>query len=102
MTSRADYLAVALPTLGWLNGRRRLVTRGSGQEVNEHLARRPRLEAAAMATLRYFDTVNVADRIACPTLMGRGGRAGRPGVHRPVAPGAERQGTLSPARQYSS
>ena len=46
--------AVALPTLGWLDGRRRLVTRGSGQEVNEHLARRPRLEAAAMATLRYF------------------------------------------------
>ena len=55
VTSRADYLAVALPTLGWLDGRRRLVTRGSGQEVNEHLARRPRLEAAAMATLRYFD-----------------------------------------------
>ena len=70
LTSRADYLAVALPTLGWLDGRRQLVTRGSGQEVNEHLARRPRLEAAAMATLRYFDTVNVADRIACPTLMG--------------------------------
>ena len=70
LTSRADYLAIALPTFGWLDGRRRLVTRGSGQEVNEHLARHPRLEASAMATLRYFDTVNVADRIACPTLMG--------------------------------
>ena len=70
LTARADYLAVALPTFGWLDGRRRLVTRGSGQEVNDHLARNARLEAAAMATLRYFDTVNVADRIACPTLIG--------------------------------
>ena len=70
LTSRADYLAVALPTFGWVDGRRRLVTRGSGQEVNHHLAGNPRLEAAAMATLRYFDTVNVADRIACPTLIG--------------------------------
>ena len=70
LTARADYLAVALPTFGWLDGRRRLVTRGSGQEVNDHLARNPRLEAAATATLRYFDTVNVADRIECPTLIG--------------------------------
>ena len=70
LTARADYLAVALPTFGWLDGRRQLVSRGSGQEVNDHLARHPRVEAAAMATLRYFDTVNVADRIACPTLIG--------------------------------
>lgn len=70
LTSRAAYLAVALPTFGWVDGRRRLVTRGSGREVNDHLARNPRLEAAATATLRYFDTVNVADRIACPTLIG--------------------------------
>jgi cephalosporin-C deacetylase-like acetyl esterase len=70
LTARAAYLAVALPTFGWVDGRRQLVTRGSGQEINDHLARNPRLEAAAMATLRYFDTVNVADRIACPTLMG--------------------------------
>ena len=70
LTSGADYLAVALPTFGWLEGRRQLVTRGSGQEINTHLARHPRLEAAATATLRYFDTVNVADRIACPTLIG--------------------------------
>ena len=70
LTARAGYLAVALPTFGWVDGRRRLVTRGSGQEVNDHLARHPRLEAAATATLRYFDTVNVADRIACPTLIG--------------------------------
>ncbi len=70
LTARADYLAVALPTFGWVDGRRKLVTRGSGREVNDHLARNPRLEAAATATLRYFDTVNVADRIACPTLIG--------------------------------
>lgn len=70
LTARAAYLAVALPTFGWVDGRRRLVTRGSGQEVNDHLSRHPRLEAGAMATLRYFDTVNVADRIACPTLIG--------------------------------
>ncbi len=70
LTSGADYLAVALPTFGWLEGRRQLVTRGSGQEINAHLAGHPRLEAAATATLRYFDTVNVADRITCPTLMG--------------------------------
>ena len=70
LTSGADYVAVALPTFGWLEGRRQLVTRGSGQEINAHLAGHPRLEAAATATLRYFDTVNVADRITCPTLMG--------------------------------
>lgn len=70
LTARADYLAAALPTFGWADGRRKLVTRGSGREINDHLARNPRLEAAAMATLRYFDTVNVADRIACPTLIG--------------------------------
>lgn len=70
LTGRADYLAAALPTFGWAEGRRRLVTRGSGREVNDHLARHPRLAAAAAATLRYFDTVNVADRITCPTLIG--------------------------------
>ena len=70
LTGRADYLAAALPTFGWAEGRRRLVTRGSGREVNDHLARHPRLEAAATATLRYFDTVNVADRITCPALIG--------------------------------
>ena len=74
VTHAADYLAVAVPTFGWADGRRRLVKNGSGREINEHLARHPSHEAAVMTTLSYFDTVNVADRVACPALIGVGRR----------------------------
>lgn len=74
ITHAADYLAAAVPTFGWADGRRRLVKDGSGGEINDYLARHPAREDAVMATLSYFDTVNVADRIACPALIGVGRR----------------------------
>ena len=73
-TQAADYLAAAVPTFGWADGRRRLVKDGSGGEINAYLARHPAREDAVMATLSYFDTVNVADRIGCPALIGVGRR----------------------------
>ncbi len=68
----ADYLAVAVPTFGWTAGRRRLARGGSGQEINDHLARHPSDEAAALRTLAYFDTVNFAGRVRCRALVGIG------------------------------
>ncbi len=70
----ADFLAVAVPTFGWAFGRRRLVREGSGREINDYLERRPSHEEAVMETLSYFDTVNVADRIGCPSIVGVGRR----------------------------
>lgn len=74
ITQAADYLAAAVPTFGWADGRRRLVKVGSGGEINDYLARHPAREEAVMRTLSYFDTVNVADRIGCPALIGVGRR----------------------------
>ena len=70
----ADFLAVAVPTFGWASGRRRLVKEGSGREINDYLERRPSHEETVMETLSYFDTVNVADRIGCRSIVGVGQR----------------------------
>ena len=72
VSGAADYLAVAVPTFGWTAGRRRLARAGSGQEINDHLARHPGDEGAVMHTLAYFDTVNFADRVGCRALVGVG------------------------------
>ena len=72
VSGAANYLAVAVPTFGWAAGRRRLTRAGSGQEINDHLARQPADEAAVMHTLAYFDTVNFADRVGCRALVGVG------------------------------
>ena len=48
VSGAANYLAVAVPTFGWAAGRRRLTRAGSGQEINDHLARQPADEAAVM------------------------------------------------------
>ena len=72
VSGAADYLVAAVPTFGWAAGRRRLARGGSGQEINDHLARRPADEAAVMRTLAYFDTVNFADRVGCRALIGVG------------------------------
>jgi cephalosporin-C deacetylase len=74
LTGMADFLAVGVPTFGWMEGRRRLVRRGSGAEVNDFLAANPEREASVMRVLSYFDTMNFADRIGCPTLVGLGER----------------------------
>ena len=70
----ASFLAVAVPTFGWASGRRRLVKEGSGQEINEYLERHTSHEDAVMETLSYFDTVNVADRVGCRSIVGVGRR----------------------------
>ncbi len=74
VSQMADFLAVAVPTFGWASGRRRLVKEGSGREINDYLERHPSHEEAAMETLSYFDTVNVADRIGCRSIVGVGRR----------------------------
>ena len=70
----ATYLAVAVPTFGWAEGRRRLVKAGSGQEVNDYLEAHPSRAAAVMRTLTYFDPVNFAGQVNCPALVGVGRR----------------------------
>ena len=74
VSQMADFLAVAVPTFGWASGRRRLVKEGSGQEINEYLERHTSHEDAVMETLSYFDTVNVADRVGCRSIVGVGRR----------------------------
>jgi cephalosporin-C deacetylase len=69
----ADLLAVAVPSFGWAEGRRLLASSGSAAEINRYLERRP--EPAAedlMVVLRYFDPVNFAGQVVCPTLVGVG------------------------------
>ena len=72
MTQMARFLAVAVPSFGWAAGRRLLVKAGSGHEINHYLERHPSHEDAVMETLSYFDTVNAADRIGCPSIVGVG------------------------------
>ena len=74
ISGMARYLAVSVPTLGWAEGRRTLARGGSGRELNDYIARAPADETAVMRTLSYFDPVNFADRVTCPTLIGVGRR----------------------------
>jgi cephalosporin-C deacetylase len=69
----ADLLALAVPSLGWAEGRRSLVRAGSGAEIERFLARRPAHSAEdLMVVLGYFDPVNFAGRVRCPALVGVG------------------------------
>jgi cephalosporin-C deacetylase len=68
----ADLLAVAVPSLGWVEGRRFLASKGSGGEVNRYLKEHPEREGDLMDVLRYFDPMNFAPRVRCPTLVGIG------------------------------
>jgi cephalosporin-C deacetylase len=69
----ADLLVAGVPSLGWAEGRRLLVRSGSGAEINRWLARRPEHAAEdLMVLLRYFDPVNFAGSVRCPTLVGVG------------------------------
>jgi cephalosporin-C deacetylase-like acetyl esterase len=70
----ADLLAVAVPTLGWPEGRRLLARAGSGGEIAAYLDRRPGREEDVMQVLAYFDTVSFAARVRCPALVGIGER----------------------------
>ena len=68
----ADLLVLAVPSLGWAEGRRFLVEEGSGREINRYLEAHPEREDDVMAVLSYFDTMNFAADVLCPTLVGLG------------------------------
>jgi cephalosporin-C deacetylase len=69
----ADLLAIAVPSFGWAEGRRLLASSGSAAEINRYLERRPEHAAEdLMVVLRYFDPVNFAGQVVCPTLIGVG------------------------------
>lgn len=69
---QAQLLALAVPTFGWMEGRRLLARGGSGAEVRRYLARHRSAEEDAMLVLRYFDAVNHAGRVQAPSLVGVG------------------------------
>lgn len=68
----ADLLAVAVPSLGWAEGRRSLVLAGSGSEINRFLDEHPEREEGVMGVLSYFDPMNFAPQVRCPALVGVG------------------------------
>jgi cephalosporin-C deacetylase len=69
----ADLVVAGVPSLGWGEGRRLLVRSGSGAEINRWLARRPEHAAEdLMVVLGYFDPVNFAHLVRCPTMIGVG------------------------------
>src|SRR6266571_4897765 len=58
---------------GWAEGRRLFASSGSAGEINHYLERRPEHAAEdVMVVLRYFDPVNFAGLVRCPTLVGVG------------------------------
>jgi cephalosporin-C deacetylase len=63
---------LAVPSFGWIEGRRFLVEAGSGQEINRYLEAHPERDEEVMVVLSYFDTMNHASAIRCPTLIGLG------------------------------
>jgi len=72
VTGHADLLAVGVPTFGWAEGRNLFVKSGSGAEISAYLARRPDHLEDTMVVLRYFDAVNFADCVSCPTVLALG------------------------------
>ncbi len=68
----ADLLVVAVPTFGWIEGRRFLAKQGSGAEITRFLETHPEREEDLMVVLSYFDTMNFAPDVRCPTLVGVG------------------------------
>jgi len=68
----ADLVAAGVPSFGWMEGRRKLVKLGSGAQVNQYLKKYPEQDGLVMSTLSYFDTVNFAQLIRKPTLIGYG------------------------------
>ena len=72
VSGHADLLAIGVPTFGWAEGRSLFVKSGSGAEISEYLARRPDHLEDTMVVLRYFDAVNFADAVTCPTVLALG------------------------------
>jgi len=72
VTQTPDLLVTGVPTLGWAEGRRRMVQKGSGAEINRYLDQYPERTQRVMGVLRYFDTMNFANLVGCPLLIGLG------------------------------
>lgn len=68
----ADFLTIGTPAFGWAEGRHFFVKAGSGSEINQFLSQRPDDAEDLMLVLRYFDPMNFAALIKCPTLVGVG------------------------------
>jgi cephalosporin-C deacetylase len=68
----SDLLVVSVPSLGWVEGRRSLASGGSGREIRRYLEEYPEREEAVMNVLSYFDSMNFAPEIYCPTIVGVG------------------------------
>ena len=58
--------------LAWAEGRRKLVTKGSGAEINAYLNTHADQEQHIMHVLSYFDTMNFAPLIECDSFIGVG------------------------------
>lgn len=69
---QGDLLALAVPTLGWAEGRLFFVKGGSGIEIARYVDTFPECAEDVMATLRYFDPINFAGMVRCPTIVGVG------------------------------
>lgn len=71
--SRADLLALGVPTFGWFSRRRSLRPGGSAAELNAFLdGCSPEDERGVGNTLAYFDAVNSADLVRVPAVVGLG------------------------------
>ena len=70
----ADVLVLGVPTFGWHAGRHQLVESGSAVETRQYIDARPGEREQVMNTLSYFDSMNFAPFIRCPTIAGYGRR----------------------------
>ena len=67
-----DVLVVGVPTFGWAEGRHFFVKLGSGAEISDYLLARPGSATDVAVVLSYFDSMNFAPEVVCPTLVGLG------------------------------
>lgn len=70
----ADVLVLGVPTFGWHEGRHRLVESGSATETRQYIDARPEERERVMNTLSYFDSMNFAPLVQCPTIAAYGRR----------------------------
>ena len=68
----ASLLVAGVPTFGWHEGRHRLVQGGSAAETRRFVEAHPNRRAEVMRTLSYFDSMNFAPLIKCPTFAAFG------------------------------
>ena len=70
----ASLLVAGVPTFGWHEGRHKLARGGSAEETRRFIEIHPNRERQVMKTLSYFDAMNFAPLVQCPTLAAYGRR----------------------------